>query len=83
MAMEDRLNRLEVKVDKIQDQIHSNHLELLSCFQNSLGELEDKVDTNTLKIKEHDGHFSLFAKILGLGSILGGWLGLRDLWPKQ
>lgn len=83
MALEERFSRLETKFDKLQDQVHQNHLELLQCFSKVKNDTDEEIGAINLKLKEHDGHFSMVTKLLGLGSIIGGWLGLRDLWPHK
>lgn len=82
MTESQRLDRLESKVDKIQDQMHSNHLELLNCFNRSKDETDADIGAINLKLKEHDGHFSMVARLLGLGSILGGWISIKDWFSK-
>lgn len=83
MVESGRLDRLELKLDNLQSQSHQNHIELLSVISKRDAELDDEINAINLKLKEHDGHFGLMARLLGLGSILGGWVGLRDLWPRQ
>lgn len=78
-----RLDRLELKLDSLQSQSHQNHIELLSALSQRDAELDDEINAINLKLKEHDGHFGLMAKLLSAGSILGGWLGLKEFWPKH
>jgi hypothetical protein len=83
VTQDERLGRLEGKIDRLQEQTHEYQLEVLSVLK------KDKEDTNQeltemkLKIKEHDGHFATVIKVLGLGSLVSGWIALKDLWPNK
>lgn len=77
-----RLDRLELKLDSLQNQTHQNHVELLTVFRGSIDEVNEDIGAINLKIKEHDGHFALVARLLGLGSLVGGWLSIKEWFSK-
>lgn len=78
MPLEERFSRLEAKFDRLQDQAHANHLEILQCFNKAQDETDKEISAINLKLKEHDGHFSMVTRLLGLGSIIGGWISIKD-----
>lgn len=71
-------------MDKLQDQAHAYHLELLSCISKSNDAVDEELDNLKSTLQKHDSYFSALAKLAGLSSILAGWLSLKDiLWPKH
>ncbi len=83
MTNEERLNRLEGKLDRLQETSHSNHLELLECFQSDKEETMQEINVLKLKIDRHDGYFASIGKILGFGGLVSGWLALKDYFPHK
>ncbi len=82
MTNEERLYRLENKVDKLQDQAHAYHLELLSCITKSNDAMDEEINNLKLTVDRHQSYFGLVLKALGLGGILTSWLSLKDLLHK-
>ncbi len=79
-ASEERFSRLEAKVDRLQDQAHQNHLELLSCISKANDAIDDEINALKLKTERHDSYFSGIVKVLGLGGAVSSWLAIKDLF---
>ncbi len=77
-----RLDRVDNKLDRLQEQLHENHLEILGQIRSMSEDTMDEINALKLKVQQHDGHFSLFAKLLGGSSIIAGWLSVKDLFHK-
>lgn len=80
---EDRLNRVELKLDRLQEQSHINHMEMLSCFQSAKDEAQEEINSLKMKVDRHESYFAMVLKALGLGGIITSWLSLRDLFPHS
>lgn len=83
MALEDRIVRVESKVDQLQSQAHSNHLEILSAFNDAKEEATKELNDLKMKVERHEGYFSGIVRLLGLGSLISGWLAIKDLFPHS
>lgn len=77
---EDRLNRLEDKLDRLQETQYDNHLELVSLVRTNQDITSQRLVDLEIKTIKHDGYFSMVVKALGAGGLISGWLGLKDLF---
>lgn len=83
MTQEERLGRVENKLDRLQEQVHENQLELLAQLREDREVTAKEYMEVKLTTQRHDEHFGMIAKVLGLGGLVSGWLGLKDFFPHK
>ncbi len=82
MTESGRLDRLELKVDRLQEQAHQYHVELLSAVQKGNDLLEERVNDLESVTERHSSYFGMVLKELGLSGIITSWLSLKDYLGK-
>lgn len=82
MTESGRLDRLELKVDRLQEQAHQYHVELLSAVQKGNDLLEERVNDLESVTERHSSYFGMVLKALGLSGIITSWLSLKDYLGK-
>ena len=75
--------RLEAKVDRLQETTHENHLELLGILREDREAVNKEIVALKLTTERHSGYFSGIVKLLGLGGAISSWLAFRDIFSNK
>lgn len=78
VSNDSRFDRLEGKVDDLQDRLNENHLDIINRIEKLSTDTVQKIHTVETTVNKHEQHFSTLNKIFLSGGILslvslGAW----------
>lgn len=83
-ASDERLNRLETKLDSLQESFFDSHNDLKSCILDLSHRYSDEISDLKIKVERQASQFSLLGKIAGSGIFISILAFLKEMFiPKN